>query len=45
MTWITAGTSHLVFFAMLVLTVAMVSGWVLRAYLDEVRASAMPLKK
>jgi len=45
MTWITAGTSHLVFFAMFALTIAIVSGWVLRGYLDEVKASAMPLKK
>ncbi|MCW5771217.1 MAG: FtsW/RodA/SpoVE family cell cycle protein [Rhodospirillaceae bacterium] len=45
MTWVTAGTSHLVFFAMFVLFVALVSGWVLRGYLDEVKASAMPLKK
>ncbi|MGH7003141.1 MAG: hypothetical protein ACREIP_04265, partial [Alphaproteobacteria bacterium] len=45
MTWITAGTSHLVFFAMFALTIALVSGWVLRAYIDEVKASAMPLKK
>ena len=45
MTWITAGTSHLVFFAMFALTIALISGWVLRGYLDEVKASAMPLKK
>jgi cell division protein FtsW len=45
MTWVTAGTSHLVFFAMFALTIALVSGWVLRGYLDEVKASAMPLKK
>jgi cell division protein FtsW (lipid II flippase) len=44
MTWVTSGTSHLVFFAMFALTVALVSGWVLRGYLDEVKASAMPLK-
>jgi cell division protein FtsW len=45
MTWVTSGTSHLVFFAMFALTIALVSGWVLRGYLDEVKASAMPLKK
>ena len=45
MTWVTAGTSHIVFFAMFALTIALVSGWVLRGYLDEVKASAMPLKK
>jgi len=45
MTWVTAGTSHIIFFAMFTLTIALVSGWVLRGYLDEVKASAMPLKK
>jgi len=45
MTWVTAGTSHLLFFAMFALTIALVSGWALRGYLDEVKASAMPLKK
>ncbi len=45
MTWLASGVSHLIFFAMLALTIASVSGWVLRGYLDEVKASAMPLKK
>ncbi len=45
MTWVTAGTSHLVFFAMFTLTVALISGWVLRGYVDEVAASAMPMKE
>jgi cell division protein FtsW len=45
MTWVTSGTSHLLFFAMFALAIALVSGWVLRSYLDEVKASAMPLKK
>ena len=35
----------LIFFAMFALTIALISGWVLRGYLDEVKASAMPLKK
>ena len=30
---------------MFALTIALISGWVLRGYLDEVKASAMPLKK
>jgi cell division protein FtsW (lipid II flippase) len=45
MTWITSGTSHLIFFAMFALTIALISGWILRDYLEEVEASAMPFKK
>jgi cell division protein FtsW (lipid II flippase) len=45
MTWVTAGTSHLVFFAMFTLTIALVSGWVLRGYREEVAASAMPMRE
>jgi cell division protein FtsW (lipid II flippase) len=45
MTWVTAGTSHLIFFAMFALTLAVASGWIVRGYLEEVKASAMPLKK
>lgn len=45
MTWVTSGTSHLLFFAMFGLAIALISGWVLRGYLDEVKRSAMPLKK
>ncbi len=45
MTWVTAGTSHLMFFAMFTLVIALISGWVHRDYLEEVQTNAMPMKK
>ena len=46
MTWVTAGNSHLMFFALVVLITAQITGWVVRPYVEEIRAAgAVPLKE